>query len=80
MRELRATREAFAALLGDGTVVTWGDAAHGGDSSSVQAQLKDVQELHAAASVFYAILANGSIVVWGGPADGAQAVQELLMC
>ena len=30
---------AFAALLGDGSVVTWGNAGWGGDSSVVQDQL-----------------------------------------
>ena len=41
--ELQATRGAFAAILGDGTAVTWGDADFGGDSSAVQHQLKNVQ-------------------------------------
>ena len=35
------SRDAFAALLGDGSVVTWGDADYGGDSSSVQDHLRD---------------------------------------
>ena len=30
---------AFAAVKGDGTVVTWGEAKRGGDSSGVAAQL-----------------------------------------
>ena len=30
---------AFAAVLGDGSVVTWGDADAGADSAAVQAQL-----------------------------------------
>ena len=39
--QLKATRQAsewhaFAALLGDRSVVTWGDAGNGGDSSAVQ--------------------------------------------
>ena len=43
--QLHATRRgfvsasAFAALLGDGSVVTWGRADYGGDSSAVQHQL-----------------------------------------
>ena len=35
---------AFAAILGDGSVVTWGVGATGGDSSSVQNHLKNVQQ------------------------------------
>ena len=34
---------AFAAILEDGSVVTWGDADCGGDSSAVRDQLKGVQ-------------------------------------
>ena len=34
---------AFAATLGDGTVVTWGDTEGGGDSSAVQDQLNRVK-------------------------------------
>ncbi|MEB3361015.1 MAG: Calx-beta domain-containing protein, partial [Synechococcaceae cyanobacterium] len=33
---------AFAALKADGSVVTWGDSSHGGDSSSVAGQLTNV--------------------------------------
>ena len=33
------TGGAFAAILGDGSVVTWGDAARGGDSGAVRDQL-----------------------------------------
>jgi hypothetical protein len=35
-----STRQAFAAKLLDGSVVTWGSAGGGGDSSSVQTELK----------------------------------------
>ena len=34
------TYNAFAVILGDGSVLTWGDARFGGDSSAVQGQLK----------------------------------------
>ena len=33
---LAATASSFAAILGDGSVVTWGGSRAGGDSSSVQ--------------------------------------------
>ena len=35
---------AFAAILGDGSVVTWGNARFGSDSSEAQDQLKNVQQ------------------------------------
>ena len=43
MQQIQATFTAFAAILGDGSVVTWGAAGGGGDSSSVQHQLNYVQ-------------------------------------
>ena len=44
---------AFAAILADGSVVTWGDADDGGDSSAVQDQL---QECAADPSLFTALV------------------------
>ena len=40
MQQIQASTGAFAAILGDGSVVTWGGAAYGGDSSAVQDLLK----------------------------------------
>ena len=58
--------DAFAAMLGDGSVVTWGNAENGGDSSAAQGQLKNVQQVQASAGgAFAAILGNGSVVTWG---------------
>ena len=37
---LAATADSFAAILGDGSVVTWGGSRAGGDSTSVKDQLK----------------------------------------
>ena len=42
VQRLFATASAFAALLADGSVVTWGDPEAGGDASSVQETLKEV--------------------------------------
>ena len=42
MQEIQAAELAFAAILGDGSVVTWGDARNGGDSTAVQEQLNRV--------------------------------------
>lgn len=64
----RATAGAFAAILADGSVVTyvtWGDPDRGGDSSAVQDQLRNVQQVEATEQAFAAILANGSVVTWG---------------
>ena len=43
--QIQATTGAFAAILHDGSVVTWGSADGGGDSSAVQTQLKNVQQI-----------------------------------
>ena len=58
-----ATASAFAAILGDGSVVTWGDADDGGDSSAVQAQLMNAQQIqYSASGAFAAILGDGSVL------------------
>ena len=71
---------AFAALLGDGSVVTWGYGAIGGDSSVVQDQLRDVQQIQASNGAFAAILGDGSLVTWGNAFQGgdSSAVQDQL--
>ena len=61
---------AFAAILADGSVVTWGEPESGGDSSEVQDQLKGVQQVQATKRAFAAILADGSVVTWGHPEYG----------
>ena len=62
---IRGNGPSFAAILGDGSVVTWGDEGYGGDSSSVQHQLKNVQQIQASDGAFAAILGDGSVVTWG---------------
>ena len=78
--QVAATGHAFAAILGDGSVVAWGDARHGGDGSAVQGQLKNVQQIQATADAFAAILDDGSVVAWGSACHGgdSSAVQGQL--
>eukprot|EP00439_Symbiodinium_sp_Y106_P065820 s16_g10.t1 len=78
--QVQATGYAFAAVLGDGSVVTWGHYQCGGDSSPVQDQLKDVQQIKSSNSAFAAVLSDGSVVSWGYPRFGgdSSAVQEQL--
>lgn len=40
VQQIYATQFAFAAILADGRVVSWGDPASGGDSSGVQDRLR----------------------------------------
>ena len=64
----------------DGSVVTWGPAYVGGDSSAVQEQLRDVQQIQASHGAFAAIRSDGSVVTWGDAFYGgdSSAVQEQL--
>ncbi|OLQ14965.1 Vacuole morphology and inheritance protein 14 [Symbiodinium microadriaticum] len=65
----QATEEAFATILGDGSVVTWGRACHGG----VVGQLKNVQQIQATSAAFAAILVDGSVVTWARPNFGGDS-------
>ena len=80
VQSIQASAHAFAAILGDGTVVTWGHTASGGDSTAVQDQLKNVRQIQASTYAFAAIVGDGSVVTWG-EADGggdSNAVQHQL--
>ena len=75
-----SNQRAFAAILGDRTVVAWGQAEYGGDCSAVQGQLKNVQQIQATDRAFAAILSDGSVVTWGdaGCGGASRAVQGQL--
>ena len=68
---------AFAAILGDGTVVTWGDAECGGDSSAVHSQLHNACRIQATQRAFAAVLVDGSVVIWGDAAHGGDLTPVL---
>ena len=69
---------AFAAILGDGCVVSWGNHLCGGDSSDFRDQLKSVQAIHACEDAFAAVLEDGSLVAWGSGARASmQNVQQV---
>ena len=61
-------------------MIAWGSSDHGGDSSSVQGQLRSVQKLQAARNAFAAIREDGSVVAWGDPENGGDCsgVQDQL--
>ena len=63
VEQIQATVYAFAAILADGSVVTWGDAGNGGDSSAVRDQLRNVEQIQATSLAFAAILGDGSVVL-----------------
>ena len=79
--KVAATNKAFALwCLGGDSVAAWGNRDSGGDSSSVQDQLKNVQQVQATYSAFAAILADGSVVTWGSRYSGgdSSSVQDQL--
>ena len=73
VQQIQASHQAFAAIRGDGSVVTWGLAECGGDSSAVQDQLRDVQQIQASDGAFAAVLGSGSVVTWGNQSLGGRA-------
>jgi alpha-tubulin suppressor-like RCC1 family protein len=64
-----STLFSFAALKKDGSVVTWGRADQGGDSSNVASQLRSgvTQITSAYYGAFAALKSDGSVVSWGDP-------------
>ena len=44
-----------------------------GDSSTVESQLRDVQQIEATQHAFAAILADGSVITWGDPESGGDS-------
>jgi len=68
--------KAFAALRANGSVVTWGDASSGGDSSAVANALNgsiDVTQVFSSQTAFAALRADGSVVAWGAASGGGNS-------
>ena len=62
----------------DGSVVTWGRAGAGGDSSGVSAQLSEgVQTVVGNEYAFAAVKVDGSVVTWGGSTSSCAVVLSL---
>ncbi len=71
-----STWNAFAALRTDGSVVTWGDSAWGGNSSAVASQINgtiDVTQVFGTGAAVAALRADGSVVTWGWGYDGGDS-------
>ena len=54
--------------------MSWGYADFGGDRSSVQDQLKNVQQIQTTGKAFAAVLCDGSVVTWGHATTGGDAM------
>ncbi|WP_185829738.1 RCC1 domain-containing protein, partial [Vibrio penaeicida] len=64
---------AYAALMNDKSVVTWGITNNGGNSISVASQLTDIDSIVAGYSSFAAIKTDGSVVTWGLASSGGDS-------
>ena len=73
VRQIQATSSAFAAILADGCVVSWGSPHCGGNCSQVQHLLQNVTQVQATDQAFAAILADGHVVTWGSPDHGGDS-------
>lgn len=72
VRCVKANGRAYAAILKDGTVRSFGSALYGGDSSGVQ-PLRDVVQLQSTACAFAALRSDGHVVTWGHKAWGGDS-------
>ena len=64
----------FAALKSDGSVITWGYADYGGDSSSVSASLTSgVVTIYNTPYAFAALKSDGSVITWGYSINGGNS-------
>jgi hypothetical protein len=74
---------AFAAVTEEGSLVTWGDATLGGDSSVIRSKLQQkVRQVTPSLKGFFAILEDWSLIYWGGTSGiGMSAVKhQLTLC
>lgn len=65
------TFDAVAALKSDGTVITWGNPANGGDSSSVT--LTNIVSIFSNLFAFAAITSSGAVITWGLSTSGGNS-------
>ena len=79
-RQVQRAYDAFAAVLGDGSAVTWGNATDWVDSRAVKGLLKNVQQVQSSDGAFAAVRGDGSVVTWGvsGRGGDSSAVQNQL--
>jgi len=63
--KIYANSFAFAVILDDGSVYTWGRRTYGGCSKHVSHMLFNVVEIFATSTAFAALRDDGQLVVWG---------------
>lgn len=73
IKEIVSNFGAFAALLNNGKVITWGHTGSGGDTSSIANELVDVIKIYSTDFAFAALKKNGTVVAWGSKDYGGDA-------
>ena len=75
VRQICGIAHAFAALLEDASVVTWGNhmLLYGGRPCEVPDEVQNVNSLFASQDAFAALLNDGYVVTWGSPTDGGDS-------
>ena len=76
VQQIRATSFDFAAILADGSVVTWGSPDFPEEADSffkVQDKLRRVQHVQSTGWAFAAILEDGMVVTWLDPRHGGDS-------
>lgn len=75
---MKAAEGAFAAILLDGSVKTWGFSHLGGSCEAVQDELVEVQELQSTSAAFAALLKDGGrVVAWGNSRCGGTVDRDI---
>lgn len=76
--KVKAAEGAFAAILLDGSVKTWGFSHLGGSCEAVQDELVEVQELQSTSAAFAALLKDGGrVVAWGNSRCGGTVDRDI---
>ena len=70
VRQLVASARAFAAVMEDGSVASWGQREFGADSLELRPLLCGVVSLAASLGAFAALREDGQVVSWGNPLYG----------
>ena len=68
--EIFTSLQAYAALMADGSVYTWGNVDYGGNSQSAQSQLTDIVDIKPGGHAFAAIKSDGGVIAWGDALRG----------
>ena len=75
VESLHAAPGAFAAILADGSLVTWGEDL--ADTKPVKHLLRNIRSVHSTGFAFGAIADDGSVVSWGHELFGGRAPPNL---